>query len=124
MQQNSPAPRRRQCRQRRLGDCHAFRTLPKVALRSATVAERQGDRWFLSTELENPSKTPALLVRLKAGREQGGNRILPALHDDNFIALMPGEKRLLRTELEQADTWGERPRIVVEGFSLENASGR
>ena len=101
-----------------------IRTLPKVALRSATTSERQGDRWVLSTELENTSKTPALLVRLKAVREQGGDRILPALYDDSFITLMPGEKRLLRTELEQADTRGERPRIVVEGFNLENASGR
>jgi hypothetical protein len=101
-----------------------IRTLPKATLRRATTAERQGDRWILSTELENTSQTPALLVRLKAVREQSGDRILPALHEDNFITLMPGEKRLLRTELEQADTRGERPRIVVEGFNLENASRR
>jgi len=37
---------------------------------------------------------------------------------------MPGEKRLLRTELEQADTRGEHPCIVVEGFNLEDSSGR
>jgi len=105
-------------------DFRVIRTLPKATLRRATTAERQGDRWILSTELENTSQTPALLVRLKAVREQSGDRILPALHEDNFITLMPGEKRLLRTELEQADTRGERPRIVVEGFNLENASRR
>ncbi len=74
----------------------------------------------MRTELENSSKTPALLVRLKAVREKSGDRILPALHDDNYITLLPGEKRILRTELEQADTRGEPPRIVVEGFNVED----
>jgi hypothetical protein len=31
---------------------------------------------------------------------------------------MPGEKRTIRTELEDADARGERPAIVVEGFNL------
>lgn len=102
-------------------DFRSIRSLPKAALRSATTVERQGDRWILWTELTNASKTPALLVRLKAVRERSGDRILPALYDDNFITLLPGEQRRLRTELAQADTRGERPRIVVEGFNVETA---
>ncbi len=31
---------------------------------------------------------------------------------------MPGERRTLCTELEDADTRGETPRIVVEGFNI------
>ena len=104
-------------------DFRAVRALPRVALRAATTADRQGDRWVLRTELENPSATPALLVRLKAVREKTGDRILPALYEDNYVTLLPGEKRVLRTELEQADTRGESPRIRVEGFNVE-ADGR
>jgi hypothetical protein len=33
--------------------------------------------------------------------------------------LMPGERRTIRTELENPDTRGEQPRIVVEGFNVE-----
>src|ERR1019366_2071837 len=40
----------------------ALRELPKVKLESATRVERQGARWLLTTELRNPSGTPALLV--------------------------------------------------------------
>jgi hypothetical protein len=76
----------------------------------------------LTTEIDNTSKTPALLVRLKAVREKSGDRILPALYDDNYLTLMPGEKRRLRTELAHADTRGERPGIVVEGFNLDQDS--
>jgi hypothetical protein len=31
---------------------------------------------------------------------------------------MPGEKRQISTELRDADTRGEKPRIVVEGFNV------
>ena len=64
------------------------------------------------------------MVRVKAVREKSGDRILPALYDDNYVALMPGEKRTIRTELENADTRGERPRIVVDGFNVEEAVGQ
>jgi hypothetical protein len=100
-------------------DFRAIRSWPKAAVRSKTKAERQGDRWVLWTCLGNVSKTPALMVRLQAVRERSGDRILPALYEDNFITLMPGETRRLRTELEQADTRGEDPLIAVRGFNVE-----
>jgi hypothetical protein len=95
----------------------AIRDLPKVKLETATKAVQQGNRWVLTTTLKNPSKTPALLVRLKAVREKSGDRILPAMYEDNYVALMPGESRVIKTELESADTRGESPRMVVEGFN-------
>ena len=96
----------------------AIRQLPKVTLEASTRVARQGNRWQLTTELRNPSDQPALMVRLKAVREKSGDRILPAIYSDNYIALMPGERRTIRTELEHADTRGETPRIVVEGFNV------
>jgi len=96
----------------------AIRELPKVKIEAATRIERTGARWVLTTELHNASAQPALMVRLKAVREKTGDRILPAIYDDNYIALMPGEKRSIRTEVEHADTRGERPKMVVEGFNV------
>ena len=58
------------------------------------------------------------MVRIEAVRETSGDRILPALYGDNYVALMPGERRTIRTELEHADTRGDRPRIVVDGFNV------
>ena len=73
---------------------------------------------MLTTDLTNPSNEPALMVRVKAVREKSGDRILPAIYSDNYVALMPGEKRAITTELEDADTRGEKPRIAVEGFNV------
>ena len=59
------------------------------------------------------------MLRVKAVRDKRGDRILPALYSDNYVALMPGEKRTIKTELEDADTRAERPRITLKGFNLE-----
>lgn len=99
------------------GDYRAIRSLPKVSLEASTRTERRGGVWHLSTDLHNPSEHPALMVRLKAVRENSGDRILPAIYSDNYFALMPAERRTILTELEHADTRGEAPRIVVQGFN-------
>jgi hypothetical protein len=96
----------------------ALRKLPKVAIQASTTAERKGNRWLLTTTLANASSTPALMVRLKAVRETTGDRILPAIYSDGYIALMPGEKRQIATDLSEADTRSEKPRILVEGLNL------
>jgi len=103
------------------GDYQALRDLPKVNLDASTTAERQGDHWRLTTELYNRSNAPALLAKLVAVREKSRDRILPALYSDNYVSLMPGERRRIVTELLHADTRGEQPRIVVEGFNAPQA---
>ncbi len=96
----------------------AIRSLPKVTIDAGTTSVRQGDHWLLTTTLTNGSSSPALMVRLKAVRETSGDRILPVIYSDGYVALMPGEKRVITTELKDADTRGEKPRILVEGFNV------
>jgi hypothetical protein len=105
-------------------DFRVIRTLPKVVLRSDTKAERKGERWVLQTRLENTSKTPALMVHLKVVRDKGGDRILPALYEDNYITLLPGEARSIRTEVDRRDTRGERPQMEIDGFNVGSGGGR
>jgi hypothetical protein len=95
-----------------------IRTLGKAKIQAMTAAVRNGDRWMLTTTLQNTSSTPALNVRLKVVREKSGDRILPAIYSDGYVALMPGEKRQITTEVYEADTRGEKPRIVVVGYNL------
>lgn len=100
------------------GDYRAIRTLPSVPVRSTTTVEQRDKHWLLTTTLKNAATTPALMVRLKAVRATTGDRILPAIYSDNYIALMPGETQIITTEVEQADARGERPRIELEGFNV------
>jgi len=95
-----------------------LRELPKVALRAETTVTETPDGYRLDTELVNESAAPALMVRLKAVRAASGDRILPVLYSDNYVSLMPGERRSVTTEVRREDARGERPAIVVEGFNV------
>ncbi|MEO6829874.1 MAG: glycoside hydrolase family 2, partial [Acidobacteriaceae bacterium] len=101
------------------GNYRAIRLLPKARLRATTKSERRGNRWYLTTQLQNISAYPALMVRLKAVREKSGDRILPVIYNANYMSLMPGERQTVQTELQNADTRGEKPRIVVGGFNVD-----
>lgn len=95
------------------GDYRAIRQLPRPKVQSTTTAEKTGGTWRLTTKLQNDSQAPALMVRIKAIREKSGDRILPAIYSDNYIALMPGESQTIMTEVNEADTRGEEPTIVA-----------
>ncbi len=95
------------------GNYRAIRQLPKPNVQAQTIAERHGDGWTLTTQLHNNARWPALMLRLKAV-EKSGDRILPAIYSDNYIALMPGESRTIITEVKEADARGEKPSITLE----------
>ena len=103
------------------GDYQGIRELAAAKVNAKTHVRRNGAEWRITTELHNVSKAPALMVRAKAVRSKSGDLIVPALYSDNYIALMPGEKRTISISLEDADTRGEKPRVRVEGYNLVGA---
>ena len=94
-------------------DFKAIRELaaPKLEIRSSE--EQKGDEWLLTAAIQNAGQSPALMVRVKAVRERSGDRILPAIYSDNYIALMPGESRSITVQLREADTRGEKPKLII-----------
>ena len=102
-------------------DYRAIRALPKAKIEATRTVTRNGDTWLLTTELHNNSEAPALMVRLKAVRETAGDRILPVLYDDNYVTLMPDERRTFTTEVNHTDTRGQRPHIVISGFNVTSS---
>lgn len=104
------------------GNYRAIRQLPKARIKTNTVVARHGDLWQLTTHVQNLSAHPSLMTRLKVVREKSGDRILPVIYEDNYFNLMPGEERTINTELKHADTRGETPRMMVEGFNVVTAT--
>jgi hypothetical protein len=102
-------------------DYTGIRELPNANVTLKSHVRREGSQWVIDADLRNTSKSPALLVRVKAVREKTGDLIVPALYDDNYIALMPGERRTIHVQLENADTRGERPRVILKGFNLSGS---
>jgi hypothetical protein len=104
-------------------DYTGLRTLGPAKVSSKSHIARHGQTWEISVDLKNQSAVPALMVNAKVVRQKSGDPILPAFYDDNYIALMPGERRTLHIHLDNADTRGEHPRVVLSGFNLAGASG-
>jgi beta-galactosidase/beta-glucuronidase len=100
-------------------DYAGIRSLAAAKVEMKTRITQTGSTWHVTAELQNASATPALMVRVKAVREKSGDLIAPALYDDNYVALMPGERQTIHVEFDNADARGERPRVVLEGFNVE-----
>ena len=98
----------------RKNDFRAIRELREPKLDIKSTAERNGDQWALTATVQNTSDWPALMTRVKAVRQESGDRILPAIYSDNYIALMPGESQTIIVEVNESDTRGEKPKIVLD----------
>ena len=106
-------------REKHNGDLKELRKMPRIKIVSKTAAEKKGNDWLLSTELINDTKEPALMIRLKVISGKSKKRILPVIYSDNYISLMPGEKKTIEIELKNEDTMEDKPDVVLEGLNLE-----
>ena len=67
--------------------------------------------------LANDTDTPALMVRLKVVDPKTDDLVLPVLYSDNYVFLMPGERRTATVRVRKEDCAG-RPELVLSGFNV------
>jgi len=101
-------------------DYTALAQLSKVKLNVANHTVRSGGDAITHVTLENPGKSLAFFVRLKVERGKGGDEILPALWQDNYFSLLPGEKRELTATYRAQDLGAAQPAVEVSGWNLGN----
>ena len=70
-------------------------------------------------DLANDGRVPALATKLTLVDEKG-DRILPVLYSDNYITLLPGERR--RLEIRFPAAFAALPRIAVRGWNVEQTT--
>jgi len=87
--------------------------LPKVKLRVSDRSERRFDEEVTHVTLENPSKNLAFFVRLKVNKGAKGEEILPVIWQDNYITLLPGEKREVTATYRVSDLGESKPVVEV-----------
>ena len=100
-------------------DFTALARLPKVKLEVADRSERQGESEVTHVTLENPSKDLAFFVRLKVDKGKGGQEILPVLWEDNYISLLPGERREITATYRASELGAAKPYVEVKGWNTE-----
>jgi exo-1,4-beta-D-glucosaminidase len=93
--------------------------LPKVKLTVTERSERQGEDEITHVTLQNPTKNLAFFVRLKVDKGKGGEEILPVLWTDNYVSLLPGEKREFTAKYRASELGAAKPSVEVSGFNVE-----
>src|SRR5438132_1069907 len=98
-------------------DFTALSQLPKVKLKVADRTERKGADPNTHVLVEHPSKSLAFFVRLKVNK--AGQEILPVVWQDNYISLLPGEKREISATYRASELGAARPVGEVSGWNVE-----
>ena len=106
-------------------DFSSFQDLPKAAVHAALRQEAasEHDAVFQVT-LENTGKSVAFLTRLRLVRGKSHTEILPVFWADNYISLLPSEKREVSVHLRKSDLVGAQPELLVDGWNLESTTSR
>lgn len=100
-------------------DFTAISQLPKVKLKVADRTERKGEESITHVTVENPSKSLAFFVRVKVNKGAKGEEILPVVWEDNYISLLPGEKREVTATYRASELGAAKPAVEVSGWNVE-----
>ena len=98
-------------------DYTALNTLPaaRIGVASRLVSQKTGD--VIEATISNAGSAVAFAVRVQAVRASDGKRILPALQDDNYFTLMPGESRVVRISFDPALLADGKYKLLVEPYN-------
>jgi len=102
------------------GNFQALKELPEVKIENISEVARSGENWIITTTLNNTTMTPVLMIRLKVVGKNSDKRILPVFYSDNYVSLMPGEKKVITMKLKDENTRGEKPWVDISGYNLQN----
>jgi exo-1,4-beta-D-glucosaminidase len=100
-------------------DFTALQNLPKVKIKaSINGITTYGTDTSAHITVENPSAGLAFLVRLRLMKGHDGAELLPVFFDDNYLSLLPGEKREISVKVRNAELNGYQPALAIDGFNI------
>ena len=93
-------------------DLTALEALPKVPLKLSSRAEVKGQDEVEHVTVENPTKQLAFFVHMRV--MAGGKEVAPVIWEDNYVTLMPGEKRDISATVHRKDLGGAKAAVTFE----------
>jgi exo-1,4-beta-D-glucosaminidase len=98
-------------------DYSALQSLPPVELKVNSVTRTQGTDRATTVFVENPTTHLAFGVRLKLTKGDDGDEVLPVLWQDNYFALLPGERREIAATYRAKDLARATPMVKAEAWN-------
>ncbi len=97
----------------------ALASLPQAEVVQQTTIQPTADGQKATVTLQNKSRVPAVFLRLNL-KGNDGEQILPALYSDNYLTLMPGEKRTVNISWRNEDARGQEAHIEVRPLIVKD----
>jgi hypothetical protein len=101
------------------GDCRGLNSLSIASLDASAHAVMDKYENAMTVTVSNPSPTVALAIRLKMTRKLSGERVLPAMYEDNYFSLLPQESKRVKITYPVKSLANELPRLLVEGWNVK-----
>jgi exo-1,4-beta-D-glucosaminidase len=98
-------------------DLTALNFLPQAKVDFEYHAEITSDQTKLTATLHNPADTIAFFIELRISDKKTGQMILPVFWQDNYISLLPGEKRTIEAAFSVKNNQAV---LTINGWNLEN----
>jgi exo-1,4-beta-D-glucosaminidase len=102
----------------RYADLEGLATLPAVELEVEHRLEETPDGSELHVTLANPSDRLAFFVELSVVGADSGRLAAPILWSDNYVSLLPGERREVHAEIPAHALDGEAPVFHYSGMNV------
>jgi exo-1,4-beta-D-glucosaminidase len=102
----------------RFADLSAVTRLPSAPLEATHRFRPAPYGQEVEVTLYNPGPNLAFFVELAVLREGSGRLAVPVLWDDNYLSLLPGERRTVRGTLPPHALGGERPVFRYQGMNV------
>ncbi len=92
--------------------------LGKVKLDVSSNFIKKGQSTEATVELVNNTNKLAFQIQLAVKKGEAGEDVLPIFWDDNYISLLPGEKRTIKCHFSTSDLDGKKPYLKVTGWNI------
>jgi exo-1,4-beta-D-glucosaminidase len=85
---------------------------------SASSIQKEESKCRFTVTIENTGTGLAFAINPRILKLTSGEPVLPVFWEDNYISLLPGEKRVLSVEFDIKNLNGDKPLLKVDGWNV------
>ncbi|MCX2574118.1 galactose-binding domain-containing protein [Pedobacter sandarakinus] len=104
-------------RSERGADYTALNSMPPAKLTTTSTITLKNGQYKINATIINKGNTPAFAVKVQAYRKSDGERILPALMNDDYFTLLKGERKNIEITFEKGFLPDGKYTILVKPYN-------
>lgn len=98
-------------------DYTALNNLPKASVKVVSHLTKNKDKATINATITNSNKSIAFAVHVQAYRKSDGERILPAIMNDDYFTLLKGESKNITIEYDESLLPDEKYVLKIEPYN-------